>query len=58
MREVDAIKLVELAGFVIGAVLLTYGIGQWSTPGGYVTAGILLIGVAIWPARKPEKAGR
>ncbi len=53
----NRIAALEFGLGLIGCALLTYGIGQWSTPGGYVTAGILLIGVAIWPA-KPEKVTR
>ena len=51
------VAALEAALGLIGCALLTYGIGCWSTPGGYVTAGILLIGVAIWPA-KPENVTR
>ncbi len=53
----DHVHAIEAVIGLIGCALLTYGIGQWSTPGGYVTAGLLLIGVAIWPS-KAEKVTR
>ncbi len=53
-RQIGALEAVM---GLIGCVLLTYGIGQWSTPGGYVTAGVLLLGIAVWPS-KAEKVTR
>lgn len=48
--------IIELLGFallVTGAALF---VGQWSTPGGFVTAGVLALGVSVVIVRPWKKA--
>jgi hypothetical protein len=56
MNSKSAASTIEAAAGVVGAVLLVYGIGQWTRPGAYVTAGLLLLAVALWPGAKPKGA--
>jgi hypothetical protein len=52
------VLLADMAVGFIGGVLLTYGVFQWSRPGGFVVAGLLLIAVAAWPTSVAVKGMR
>jgi hypothetical protein len=55
VRVVSVLDLSDLIG-LIGFVSLLYGLAQWSQPAAYVTAGVLLMGLAVAPyLRKARK---
>jgi len=50
----SSLDLSDLIG-LIGFVSLLYGLAQWSRPAAYVTAGVLLMGLAVAPSLRKAK---
>ena len=43
--------------YVLGFALLCLGVAGWSVPAAEVTAGLLLMVMAVWPYVRPTRKG-